>query len=246
MPSIQKDSNVALDILALASRVKACNDEFELSEAISEAATLLGATSWVFTMFTRNDDEHNYHFISCAPPGWIQKYVGQRWYVTDQSLQYAQINGEWHRISTLPTETAGQRDLRATARRHGLIDGYIFPAHSAIQSRVGALQLFVSHADAIDSSLDSTLAMSVRTLVTAVLDRMMQRLREEVIASSGLTDRDIRLMKMSAQGYASSKIADLEGSSQRSIDQAFTRLMGKFGMHKRKSAIDYARKLGLI
>ena len=75
---------------------------------------------------------------------------------------------------------------------------------------------------------------------------MMKRLRDEVIAASGLTDRDIRLMKMSDKGFPSSTIAELEGSSQRSVDQAFTRLISKFGMHRRKAVIDYARQIGLI
>lgn len=246
MTSPKNYSQAALGILTLASNVKGCNDELELAEMISAAASLLGASSWVFTMFTRGDEEHNYHFISNAPPGWVQKYVGQRWYITDQSLQYAQINGEGRQISTLPVETPGQQALRDTARRHGLVDGYIFPAHSAIQSRVGALQLFVSESAAIEQPIDPTVAMSVRAFVTAVLDRMMKRLRDEVIAASGLTDRDIRLMKMSDKGFPSSTIAELEGSSQRSVDQAFTRLISKFGMHRRKAVIDYARQIGLI
>jgi len=246
MGSAHPSANLALGLLTLATAVTNSTDELELSEAISEAARLLGATSWIFAMFTRDDEEHNYHFFSSAPPAWIQQYVGRRWYITDQSLQYAQVHGEGHQLSTLPVETAGQRALRESAQRHGLVDGYIFPAHSAIQSRVGALQLFVSERAMIAEPIDPTLAMSARAFVTAVLDRMMKRLRDDVIRGSRLTDRDIRLMKLSAKGYASGMIAELEGISQRSVDQAFARLTSKFGMNKRKAVIDYARQIGLI
>lgn len=63
---------------------------------------------------------------------------------------------------------------------------------------------------------------------------------------TALTDRELQILQLTAEGNTSREIAELLGSSSRTVDTHRSRIMGKLEIKDRSSLVRYALRQGLV
>jgi DNA-binding NarL/FixJ family response regulator len=66
------------------------------------------------------------------------------------------------------------------------------------------------------------------------------------ITASGLTDREIAVLRMMSDGLEIAEIALLMSYSERTIKKTLSAVLSRFGLRNRAQAVSYAIRLGLI
>lgn len=74
----------------------------------------------------------------------------------------------------------------------------------------------------------------------------LQRLRDDLVAATGITSMDLVLLNHESLGNTTKTIARLLGLSTGSVDSRFQRLNTKLGVANRKAAAHLATEYGLI
>jgi DNA-binding NarL/FixJ family response regulator len=72
------------------------------------------------------------------------------------------------------------------------------------------------------------------------------RIREEMIANTGITDDDLLLLAHERMGHTTKAIAKALNVSPSSVDSRFYRMLSRLGVASRKAAARLAAEYGLI
>lgn len=86
------------------------------------------------------------------------------------------------------------------------------------------------------------------TVAAKVIRDYVRRIQEddESGETSGLTTRELEVLKLVAEGHTNQAIADRLGLSRKTIDAHRTNLMRKLGLHDVRDLVKYALREGLI
>lgn len=133
------------------------------------------------------------------------------------------------------------------AQRFGFRSAVIVPAPSGGRlSRTGVLCLGSARPDYFDDEGYITLKVVARGVAMELHEWWLQRLRDELVAVSGVTSTDLALLSHESLGHTTKTIARLLGLSTGSVDSRFQRLNIKLGVANRKAAAHLAAEYGLI
>jgi hypothetical protein len=111
------------EVLAAINGLGECRDDIELHPRLSAIFSQLQVPSFIFSTFRMelNGPTTDYRFLVGCNPEWIQIYQHRHWYSNDPYLQYARCNTAPAPGSNIQITSAGQRDMRTTARQYGCL-----------------------------------------------------------------------------------------------------------------------------
>jgi len=119
-----------------------CRDEGELTEQVRRITRAMGADQWTYHSISRDDRtgriEHRY-LIGCAP-GWIQRYLRDKRFMTDPFVEYARRNVTPVTGSMIGLAEGALR-LAADARRYGVNSQMVVPVHAPASEVIGLLHV---------------------------------------------------------------------------------------------------------
>jgi DNA-binding CsgD family transcriptional regulator len=217
---------------------------------VGQVATVLGARWWVFILFTRpawaDKPVGRHSFLGNVPAEWLQMYAGRYWYLSDACLQYAAHRTSPIRISELVAETEGQRVILATSAAMGLAEGILVPCYSSSPAIAGALKFWYDQPGALDPALLSNHQTMLRALATAILDRQLVTVQQELHERGRLTERDLEILRLGAKGLSSGEIGELLDAKPRSIDRAFHRIAAALELPGRAEVLALLRDMNLL
>lgn len=223
-------------------------DEGQVLLILQEAVMAMRGEAGVFCSFVRGDEgSESYRFLVACDPVWCSEYQQENWFTSDPALVYAATRSEPIRTSELPIKSRAQRELVEKAADHGFVAGAVFPAPSGgAVSRIGALLLGSSDPGYLQGEDFEVARMYGRLLSMELNEWWIRKVRQEIIATSNLTQEDITLLAFEKRGMKSKEIArELETTSS-SIDSRFQRLNAKLNTASRAESAKVAAEHGVI
>jgi DNA-binding CsgD family transcriptional regulator len=220
-------------------------DELELIQFVKEAVQSRGAEWFVFVSLypmDHSETRSTYRFLIGCRPEWCQLYNANRWYLTDPCLDYARSNTTPVLGSDLPVHTIGQQRMLEVAAQNGFRSIYIIPAHASEKGRIGILYLGSSAQPEEAEPLFRSSRGFFRALSLELLDWSSQALRNEAIQNCGITDEDVRLLRLVRSGFTATEIADELNVSSSTVYRQFQRINEKLGVSHITAAVKFAEE----
>lgn len=234
-----------LDIL---SRITDLGPTGEVISLFREAVICLGAESGVFLSCLRDDASRtSLHTLWACDPEWTAAYAGQRWFENDPWLRYASHEAEPTRSSDLITVSKEEEAFSLAAAAHGFASALVAPAPSQVGlSRVGVLCLGSRTTACFEGENFSQTRVLARALAMELHHWVVNVMRQELLAGSGLNDADLELLRYEAAGHSSKAIGAALNLEAKTIDCRFQRVNAKLDAPDRRTAARIARLYGLL
>lgn len=207
---------------------------------------------WLVHQPKPNEDVMGLVLFGRFPDAWPENYVRKKYIVIDPTLRNlakAERGFRWSEAVEAHAHDAHARRvdrMMADARRHGLMDGYLFPVHG----RRGVMGTFTVGGPVIDlEPVDMALFESLSKLTfwrVLALERpdihaaMSQRLDVK------LTHRETEALHYLSDGLTSPEIAAVLKISNHTVDWYMNGIQQKLGAKNRHHAVSIAFRLGLI
>jgi DNA-binding CsgD family transcriptional regulator len=229
-------------------RVPEAADETQALALLIEATQRLGADASAFVSFIRDDVSHeSYRFLLACDPTWCLEYERRSWYANDPWLAYAVCHSEPTRASEIPVTSRQQREAVELAAQYGFRSAAIIPAPSSGGlSRLGVLCLGSETSGFYEGDGFTVLKLAARPLAMELHEWWIARIRAELIATTRITEEDVRLLRLERQGRSTKHIAAELDMSKSAVDSRFQRLNAKLGVPNRRTAAALAAEYGLI
>lgn len=225
-------------------------DEGTALDLLHKAAGLLGADAACFLtgILETPPNRWNYRMLAACDAAWASEYIRQRRFAQDPWLKFARSSVEPVLASRLFVDSAGLETVLA-ATEAGMRSVWVLPAPSPFGTNfVSALYLASSEVDFFESQPD--LSQQVKLLGWALALQLQlwlrTRLQAELIATSGLTERDIQLLRHEDRRQGSKAIARTFSTEGKTIDSRFQRVNAKLGVANRRQAWRVAKIYGVI
>lgn len=251
-PRSLQEVTAAADYFGRVSEVvrelQATRDSVNAVELLQEATLRMGAEVSVFASFIRDDASgESYRLLLACDPRWCIEYEQQAWYANDPWLAYARHHTEPIRGSEIAVATDAQRAIVELAHRFGFRSTVIVPTpSSAGLSRLGVLCLGSSLPGYFEADGFVALKVVARSVAMELREWWLARLKDELVASAGITPADLMLLAHEHHGHSTKEIARQLATSAGSIDSRFQRLNARLGVPSRKAAARLAAEYGLI
>jgi DNA-binding CsgD family transcriptional regulator len=194
-----------------------------------------------------NGPTTDYRFLVGCNPEWIQIYQHRHWYSNDPYLQYARFNAVPALGSCIQITSAGQRDMRATARQYGFRSNLIVPAHSRATSLLGILHVAneIEVEDGGEARLFEWQAL-FRAMAMTLLDVRMMAQRNLMVATFELDERDLTALRFVLVAEPAQEVAKSLGLSVASIYSMYSRINEKMGTNRINEAARLAQRYDLL
>lgn len=236
------------DIKAVVVRMHAATDLPELVRLLNEGTERLGAEHAYFATYVRDDKGFGpCRTLLACDPLWALEYERGGHFAADPWLEYAAAHSALAHCRDINVITDEGHATVNLAKRFGFESAIVVPTPAGGGSnRVGAL--VVGSPDAGHFEGDGVLAfkMAARIVGVELSERCLALGRGELMATSALTDDELRLLGQARQGLTSKDLARRIGCSDQAIDARFKRLLPKFRVHSRSEAVRLAADHGLI
>ncbi|MBC8751626.1 MULTISPECIES: helix-turn-helix transcriptional regulator [Paraburkholderia] len=224
-------------------------DELELISLVRRAVQAHGAEWFVFASLHPSDcsdSRSTYRFLIGCRPEWCQLYNANRWYLTDPCLEYARSNTAPVLGSALPIRTAGQKRMLEVAAEYGFRSGYLIPAHTSENGRIGILYLGSDRPPEKAEPQFHEARPFFRALALELLEWSSGALREEALQTTGLTQDEVRLLGLVKTGFTAAEIATELRVSSMTVYRQFQRINEKLGVGRITRAVKFAEEHGLL
>ncbi|WP_396334066.1 autoinducer binding domain-containing protein [Burkholderia anthina] len=177
---------------------------------------------------------------------WLKTYLERKWFVTDPGLNYARRNFVPAATTSIPHETDGQRIFRQHDIAYGFRSKLVVPAHLPVLKRFGVLYVGCD-ADTWEGE-PALYANKVlfRMLALELLDWFHNRMRRDVTAALGLTERHTSILNLLRRGYSASHIAHELNLKVPTIYAYYKQLNQKFSVNHITRVVEQAAHLGLL
>lgn len=227
----------------------AARDRIRAVELLHEATVRMGAEVSVFASFTRDDNDScaSFRLLLACDPRWSIEYGEAACYADDPWLIHALHNTEPIRGGELRLATQAQRSVVQLAERFGFRSTVIVPTPSSGRlSRLGVLCLGSSVPDYFDGEGYLALKVVARSVAMELHEWWLARLKDELLARSGITAADLLLLAHERQGHGTKEIARRLATTEGSINSRFQRINSKLEVCNRKAAVRLASEYRLI
>lgn len=223
-------------------------DDSAALELLHQAKDQLGTDQAVFVSFIRDDDSReSFRFFVAADPRWCLAYQERAWFAHDAWLLHAATTSEPATDTAILYRTREQREARALAAEFGVASAYIVPAPaSGGLSRLGVLMLGSTQPGFFDDPGKRFVRVLARSLAMELHDWWVRQVRNEILATTRLTETDLQLLLRERQGQLTKEIAHDLGLSEASVNNRFQRLNAKFNTPSRRATARMAAEYGLI
>ena len=208
----------------------------------------MGAEASVFASFIREGKTCRSHrlLLACDPIRFTEHERAHRCEF-DPWITYATNHTEPVRNSEASAAGVVARAAVELTQRFGFCSAVIVPVPpNGGLSRTGVLCLGSSKPGYFDDDGYVTLRVIARGVAIELHEWWIQRLREEIVATSGINPTDLALLSHELLGHTTKTIARQLGVSISSVDSRFQRLNIKLGTRSRKAAAQLAAEYGLI
>jgi DNA-binding CsgD family transcriptional regulator len=235
-------------IIELVGLIAKQQEEGQVLLILQEAVKAMRGEAGVFCSFVRGDEgTESYRFLVACDPAWCSVYQEQNWFVSDPALIYAATRSEPIRKEQLPVTSRAQRELMDSAANFGFVGGGVFPAPSGGRvSRIGVLILGSSDPAYLQGEDFEGARMYGRVLSMELNEWWIRKIRQDIIATSNLTQEDIALLAFEKRGMKSKEIARELETTASSIDSRFQRLNAKLHTVSRAESAKIAAENGVI
>ena len=228
--------------------MQSAREHVQAVELLREVTVRMGAEASIFASFIGEGEACGSCrlLLACDPAWFIEREHGHR-YELDPWLVYARRHSEPVRSCEAAMISDAARAAVEVAQRFGFRSVVIVPAPSGGGlSRTGVLCLGSSRSGYFDDEGYVTLKVVARGVAMELHDWWLGRLRDELVAATGITATDLVLLNHELLGHTTKTIARLHGVSTGSVDSRFQRLNIKLGVANRKAAAHLAAEYGLI
>jgi len=226
-----------------------CEDDMELHPRVRAIFSELQVPSFVFSTFRVDTDGHatDYRFLVGCNPEWIQIYQHRHWYSNDPYLEYARFNTAPAVGSGIQVTSAGQRDMRAAARRYGFRSNLVVPAHSRATSFLGALHVAsdTEVEDGGEARLFKWQAL-IRAIALILLEVRTAAQRKLTVTKFELDERDLAVLRLVLGTEPAQEVAKNLGLSVASIYSMYSRINEKMGVSRINEAARLAQQYDLL
>jgi len=229
-------------------QLDAVHDPMRAVELLRKTTLCMGAERSIFASFIRDDAScESFRLLLACDPEWLIDYEQHRWHEDDPWLAYARVHCEPVRGSEIPTHTSAQRAIVELAERFGFRSTVIVPTPSSGGlSRAGVLCLGSATPSYFEGDGYLEFKLVARGVATEFHDWWIARMKDELIASAGVTADDIALLAHERRGHSTKVIARDLHASITSINSRFQRLNLKLRVPNRRAAARKAAEYGLI
>ena len=232
----------------IVNQIESTTDRWKAVELLEEATRRMGAEVSIFASFIRDDASgESYRLLLACDPQWCIEYEQQAWYANDPWLNYAIDHTAPIRGSEIPIATAAQRAIVGITQRYGFASSVIVPTPSSRgRSRRGVLCLGSSAPGYFEAEGYLEFKVVARSVAMELHEWWLKRLQEELIAASGITAAEVRLLLLERDGFSTKAIAKHMATTEMTINSRFQRIRTKLGVSSRKAAARLAAEYGLL
>jgi DNA-binding CsgD family transcriptional regulator len=236
------------DVSSVVRAMHSVKEEFQAVELLWEAARGMGAEAAIFASFVREGDAgQSVRLLLACEPVRVEEAREARGHRFEAWLDYARKHSEPIRDSEAPSAGAAASAAVSLAHQLGFKSTVIVPVPSCgTSSRTGVLCLGSSSPGYFDDEGYVTLKIVARGVAMELHEWWVRRLRDELVAASGLTAADLDLLSQEQLGHTSKSIARRLGVSICAVNSRFQRINAKLGTGSRKAAANLAAEYGLI
>ena len=212
---------------------------------IAEAARLLGFEYCVHGMrLPLPITKPRTSFFSNYPPAWLQRYQEQNYIEIDPTVSHGMRSSEavvWN-----DAFFAGARQMWEEAQAHGIRHGWA-QSRRDVEGNYSMLILARSQGEITPHELER-LAPRLQWLIHTAHHTMKEACAgsEVVSAPIELSDREIDVLRWTAEGKTSAEIALILDISERTVNFHVNAVVAKLGATNQTSAAVRAAMLGLI
>ncbi|AZU59032.1 autoinducer binding domain-containing protein [Ralstonia pseudosolanacearum] len=236
-------------VLTKINSLGACTHDIELHARLRSIFSDLQIPSFIFSTFNldANGTASSYRFLVGCSAEWIQIYQHRHWYSNDPYLQYARFNASPAPGSVIPITSAGQREMRATARQYGFRSNLVVPAHSRATSLLGVLHIAnnVEMEDGGEARLLEWQSL-LRAISLTLLDMRTAAQHQLMVARFGLDARDLTALQFVLAGEPAQEVARSLGLSVASVYSMYSRINEKLGVNRINEAARLAQQYDLL
>jgi DNA-binding CsgD family transcriptional regulator len=237
------------EVLAAINGLGECRDDIELHPRLSAIFSQLQVPSFIFSTFRMelNGPTTDYRFLVGCNPEWIQIYQHRHWYSNDPYLQYARCNTAPAPGSNIQITSAGQRDMRTTARQYGFRSNLIVPAHSRATSLLGVLHV-ASEVEVEDGGEARLLEWRtlLRAMAMTLLDVRVSAQRNLMAEKFELDERDLTALRLVLIAEPAQEVAKRLGLSVASIYSIYSQINEKMHTRRINEAARLAQQYDLL
>ena len=228
--------------------IESTTDAATAVELLREVTLRMGAEVSVFGSFMPEDRSGNsYRLLVACDPQWCSEYEAQSCFANDPWLAYAFCHSEPIRGSELSASSEPERSIVRLAERFGFRSCVIVPAPSCGRlARMGVLCLGSSLPGYFEGDGYSAFKIVARSVAMEFHEWWLARLRDELIATAGIVERDRHILAMEAAGLTSKEIARRLTITTAAADSRIRRIRLKLAAPSRRAAARLAAEYGLI
>ena len=224
-------------------------DRIHAVELLHEATLRMGAEVSVFASFIRDDNDScaSSRVLVTCDPRWCIEYEEQDCYASDPWVNHALHHTEPIRGCDIALTTQAQRSVVQLAERYGFRSAVIVPTPSSDRlSRLGVLCLGSSIPGYFDAEGYLALKLVARSVAMELHEWWLARLKDELVARSGITMQDLVLLDHVRQGHGTKEIASYLETTEVSVNSRFQRINARLEVPSRNAAVRLASEYRLI
>lgn len=209
---------------------------------------LYGAIHWIFSSFltTRYTDRDGSRFLLGCPPSWCQIYQSKFWQYCDPAREYARFRTTPLPIAELRIEGEGQTALMEYAQQFGFVDGFIVPAHTPNDHRVGILYIAYEEVGTMPLELFEGTKIALQAVSSALVDWDFKEAVAEVRRETRLNATECQLLAGDLRGHQSKEIALHLDMTLNAVNRGFRSAINKLGVANKHEAAQMAKTHGIL
>lgn len=248
------DSSTLPDAPAFAARtlellpsIRSAGSAEAVFERLRTVLRAMGADSGIFISAIKDDASHmSMRSLLACDPQWAIEYSRADWQDNNPWLRHAldsQTPIRGHELDVRPCEEA----FIQRSSRLGFASSVVVPAPTSFgAARFGVLILGSSNSSYFDGDSHALVQIVARALAMELHEWLMRAVRDDLLERSGLTPREIDLLRHEAAGHTSKMIAAEANVKAPTVDWWFQRITAKLNAPDRRTAMRIARLHGLI
>ncbi|CAE6841290.1 hypothetical protein R75465_06729 [Paraburkholderia aspalathi] len=229
--------------------IEHCRHEAELLPIAQAVTQALGAEQYIFSWLVldeKSGDVIEHRYLAGCDPAWLNKYIDRMWYMNDPSLEYAKRNVTPVLSSRLDLYSDAHW-LATEAAAHGFRNNLVCPVHSGTGSVFVMLQASNARRTEAGEEVLWRNRRSLRLLTCELLDWRLAGLRQQATSQFGLSEQELKVLRMVHDGGTAANVAEALGVSVKTVyGVVYPRINNKMDTPNINKAVAMAVSSGLI
>ena len=229
--------------------IEHCRNEAELLPIAQAVTRALGAEQYIFSWLVldeKSSDVIEHRYLVGCDPAWLNKYIDHVWYMNDPLLEYAKRNATPLLSSRLDLYNDAHW-LATEAAAHGFRNNLVCPVHSGTGSVFVMLQASNAERTEAGEGVLWRNRRPLRLLACELLDWRLAGLRQQATSQFGLSEQELKVLRMVHDGGTAANVAEALGVSVKTVyGVVYPRINNKMDTPNINKAAAMAVSSGLI